>query len=95
MKNPYISTNKGRVLVTEVPNDLLASAFLQSSNEEDAVSLVNLLVLCLDAKGAGRILRKCLTEGKELVTVYPGNGEKEPKKGEYIGPIPDGSLFVV
>lgn len=95
MKNPYISTNKGRVLVTELPNELLASAFLQSSSEEDEVSLVKLLLVCLDAKGAGRILRKCLTEGRELVAVYPGNDEKEPKKGEYIGPIPDGSLFVV
>lgn len=96
MKTPKVQTTKGVKPLTSLPNEALIDGFLFNSDEPESVDLVRLLVLAEPSeKKAASILRECLSNGRKLVAVYPGQNETPPAKATLIGSIPDGMLYIV
>lgn len=96
MKTPNVQTTNGVKPLTALPNEALVEGFLYNSDEDEEVSLVRLLSIVEPSpKKAGAILRECLTKGRSLVAVYPGNNETPPAKATYLGSIADGALYLV
>lgn len=81
--------------ITDAPKNYLLELFLNSDASDEEKSLVNLLSYAAPTQQkAIEILNECLLDGKELVAYYPKSDRKEPK-GELIGDILDGSLWLV
>lgn len=81
--------------ITDAPKEHLVALFLDSDASDKEKSLVNLLLYAAPTQQkAIDILYDCLLNGKNLVAYYPRNNSKEPK-GELIGSIMDGSLWLV
>ena len=91
-----MKSDKGKVPVTVVPDDMLMETYLSCADDGEDKSLVWLLDYAVrNEKEAAKILRQCLSGGKKLVAVYPGLDDDPPKKGKQIGTIPDGCLYLV
>ncbi len=95
MKVPKIDTNEGKKPLTALPDEELVTGFIYFSEDQEEIDLVLLLRHATTEKEAAKYLRACLENGRNLVPVYPGEGDKVPKGAEYIGSIPDGVLYIV
>ena len=96
MKIPRINTTKGKQPVTVVPDNALVGGFLNSDAPAEDIDVVRLLEYAEpDAEKNGAILRQCLEGKARLLSVYPGNNEKEPTGAKFVGSIMDGGLYLV
>lgn len=96
MKIPRINTTKGKQPVTVVPDNALVEGFLNSDAPAEDIDVVRLLEYAEpDAEKNGAILRQCLEGKARLLSVYPGNNEKEPTGAKFVGSIMDGGLYLV
>ena len=96
MKIPRINTTKGKQPVTVVPDNALVEGFLNSDAPAEDIDVVRLLEYAEpDAGKNGAILRQCLEGKARLLSVYPGNNEKEPTGAKFVGSIMDGGLYLV
>lgn len=96
MNIPKIQTMEGKKSVTVVPDKLLLEAYLEAAENIEEKELVELLRYAEPSQEkAASILRQCLTAGRKLVAVYPGNEETPPEKAAFIGSIPDGVLYLI
>ena len=96
MKIPRINTTKGKQPVTVVPDNALVEGFLNSDAPAEDIDVVRLLEYAEpDAEKNGAILRQCLEGKARLLSVYPGNNEKERTGAKFVGSIMDGGLYLV
>jgi hypothetical protein len=69
--------------------------FTRDHNDKDYSSIVEMLPYALmDRDEALRVLENITKNGKKLVAIYPGNGEKPTTGMQFIGSIPDGGLYI-
>lgn len=98
MKIPNINTTKGVKPVTVLPDKLLVEGFLTMSINAapEDVDLVRLLEYAEpNPEKNGEILRRCLEGKAQLLSIYPGIGEKEPNGAKSVGSIMDGGLYII
>lgn len=63
--------------------------------ESDYSDIVELLpYACPDKNKAFQLLKDITEQGKKLVAIYPGVGEKPRPGMKFIGSIPDGDLYI-
>lgn len=96
MKIPNVQTKNGKLPLTALPNKALVEGFISFSDEPESVDLVRLLSYVEpSSEKAGKILRSCLADGKELIAFYPRIDKTPPAKATLLGSIPDGVLYLV
>lgn len=96
MEEPKIDGTPIRVIKKYLSNNSLVNMFHDSDASDEEKELVQLLPMACawDFDQADRILADSFMNGTTLVAYYPSI-DKEKPKGELIGSIMDGSLWLV
>lgn len=69
--------------------------FTTDHPDKEYSSVVGLLQYAFDnPKDAFALLERCIQEDKVLFAVYPGEEKTDTSGLEYVGSIPDGSLYI-
>ena len=97
MKVPNVQTNEGVKPLTALPNKALIDGFIYNSTNSEEVDLVRMMSLSpeLSPKQAASFLRECLTKGRNLVAVYPSQGDVPPKNAVSVCAILEGSIYML
>ena len=76
-----------------IPEDLFIY-YSNTDGDSELFELVPMLPLAVGGIGKTYKILEKIQKGAKLVAFYPGEGEKEPQ-GEFLGPVYDGSLYLV
>jgi hypothetical protein len=81
--------------ILELNDDVILDYYISQITDDEYKSVVIMLKMATkDNRTAASFIRKSIKTGKKFSAVYAGIGEEPHEGSEYIGSIPDGSLYL-